>query len=122
MDVDSFVVHVRTQYNYVEIIQDFKKRLGTSSCDVKNCNKKQKSKIKILIDLTTKLGGKITKEFMAQRCILTLVFAKCILSYEVMFMLTRKQRIQTKLQSRKKSNSKITKPIWKLRTYTKCEL
>ena len=59
---------------------------------------------------------------MAQRCILTLVFTKCTLGYEEMFMLTRKQRIRTKLQSRKKSNSKITKPIWKLRSYTKYEL
>ena len=80
MDVDSFVVHVRTQYTYVEIIQDFEKRFDTSSCDVKSYNKKQKSKNKNLIDLTTKPDRKITKEFMAQRCILTLVFTKCILS------------------------------------------
>lgn len=59
---------------------------------------------------------------MAQRCIPTLVFTKCTLGYEEMFMLTREQRIRTKLQSRKKSNSKITKPIWKLRSYTKYEL
>ena len=68
MDAHSFVVHVKTKDIYENISQDFENDLIHQTMIKKTIAIGKNKKV---IDLMKDLGGRIMKEFIALRCMLT---------------------------------------------------
>ena len=66
MDIDSFIIHIRTEDFYKDIADDVKKRFDTSNHEVNGPLPKGKNKKAIGL-MKGELGGKIMTEFVALR-------------------------------------------------------
>ena len=60
MDTDSFIVHVKTDYIYKNIVQDVEKRFGISNFEIDRSLPKGKNK-KVIGLMKDELGGQIMK-------------------------------------------------------------
>ena len=66
MDTDSFIIHIQTEDVYKDIVDDVKKRFGTSNYATKRPPQKRKNK-KVIGLMKDKLGGTIMTEFAGLR-------------------------------------------------------
>ena len=64
MDIDSFIIHIKTKDFYKDIADDVDKRFGTSNYRTALSTGKNKKVIGLMKD---ELGGKIMTEFVALR-------------------------------------------------------
>ena len=66
MDIDSFIVHVKTDYIYKDIAEDVETRFDTPNVELDKPYPiaKNKNKIELMKD---ELGGQIMKEFLGLR-------------------------------------------------------
>ena len=60
MDTDSFIVHVKTDYIYKNIVQDVETRFGISNFEIDRSLPKEKNK-KVIGLMKDELGGQIMK-------------------------------------------------------------
>ena len=65
MDTDSFIIHIQTEDVYKDIVDDVKKRFGTSNYATKRPPQKRNKKVIGL--MKDKLGGTIMTEFAGLR-------------------------------------------------------
>ena len=64
MDIDSFIIHIKTEYFYKDIADDVKSKYDTSNYDVDRILPKGMNKNVVGL-MKDELGGKIITEFVA---------------------------------------------------------
>ena len=64
MDIDSFIIHIKTEYFYKDIADDVKRKYDTSNYDVDRLLPKGMNKNVVGL-MKDELGGKIITEFVA---------------------------------------------------------
>ena len=64
MDIDSFIIHIKTEYFYKDIADDVKSKYDTSNYDVDRLLPKGMNKNVVGL-MKDELGGKIITEFVA---------------------------------------------------------
>ena len=121
MDLDNFIMHIKTEDFYKDIAEDVEKKYDTSNYNVKRPLPMGKNKKKIAL-MKDELGGKIMKVFIGLRpkCYLYLTddgkidkkakgTKKCVIKKEIMFnnyveCLKEKKKILKKQQRFKAHN------------------
>ena len=66
MDIDSFIINIKTKDFYEDIANNVKKRFDTSNYEVNRLLRKRRNK-KVIGLMKDELGGKIITEFAALR-------------------------------------------------------
>ena len=66
MDIDNFIIHIKTEDVYEDIANDVGKRFGTSNYEVNRPLPTGKNK-KVIGLMKDELGGTIMTEFVARR-------------------------------------------------------
>ena len=66
MDIDNFIIHIKTEDVYEDIANDVEKRSGTSNYEVNRPLPTGKNK-KVIGLMKDELGGTIMTEFVARR-------------------------------------------------------
>ena len=100
MDTNSFIVHVKTDDIYKDIVEDVDKRFDTSDFELDRPLPKGKNE-KVIGLMKDELGGKIMKEFVGLR----------EKTYRYLMMKIKEQKSQKTVSYKKNLNFKIIKTV-----------
>ena len=100
MDTNSFIVHVKTDDIYKDIVEDVDKRFDTSDFELDRPLPKGKNE-KVIGLMKDELGGKIMKEFVGLR----------EKTYRYLMMKIKEQKSQKTVSYKENLNFKIIKTV-----------
>ena len=87
MDTDSFIINIKTEDVYKDIVNDVEKRFDTSNYEVNRPLSTGKNK-KVIGLMKDELGGKIMIEFVAKKCVIERIlkfsdYKNCLLDNKI---------------------------------------